>query len=212
MAIALVANTYSTGAASSAIDTTGATLLVAVCSGFIGSTPNLTDSKSNTWTGLTIRGGGSLVKIYYVANPTVGTNHTFDPSGTNPSCTVAAFSGVVTTSPFDQENGNTGSGGSVSTGSVTPSEDNELVIAGVTFYPAGVVSINGGFTITDQVNYVLGAEMGSGLAYLIQTSVAAANPAWSHSGFTDAAVAIATFKAAAATGNRRRRLIIAGAA
>lgn len=214
MAIALVANAKSNGGATGAIDTTGASLIVAAISGFGGSGfPTITDSKSNTWTGLTAQGfSGTLMKMFYTVPSSVGSGHTFTPGTASfPAICVAAFSGVHAT-PFDQENGATGSGGSVSTGSVTPSEDNELVITGLGWYPAGAVSINGGFTISDQENYAAGVNIGAALAYLIQTSAAAANPAWSHAGFTDAAVAIATFKAAAATGNRRRRLIIAGAA
>lgn len=190
-----VNNTVTTGA----VDTTGADFLVAIVSDVgVGDIPAVSDSKSNSWTALTRKViGFAGSKIHYCQSPTVGSGHTFTASSagaSSPSIAVLAFSGSAV-SPFDVENGATGqSVSSLSTGSVTPSENNELVIAGVCWYPAGTVSINGGFTISDQVNYD-GVHMGVGAAYLIQTSAAAANPAWSGVSFSDVAATIATFKA-----------------
>jgi hypothetical protein len=50
-------------------------------------------------------------RLYYAANPTVGSGHTFSYTGASnfSSIFVAAFSGVATSSPFDKENGATSS-------------------------------------------------------------------------------------------------------
>ncbi len=210
MAIALVSNTGKGAAAggdsitTDAIDTTGATLLVIVL-GFFNSTPTISDSKSNTWTALTNshEAAGSNCQIFYVANPTVGSGHTFT-NGTSDSYSsvlVSAWSGAATTTPFDQQNqNNAGPVTSASTGSITPGENNELVIAGVSLRDNGstgdTVSINGGFTISDQVPSVGFAHLQGASAYLIQTTAAAANPTWSWTNSDYVATTIASFKAA----------------
>lgn len=210
MSIALVANTSGSGLngfTTGAIDTTGATLLVR-CAAYDGpATVTASDSKSNTWTGLTVRtsGGGAFhkLRIWYVANPTVGTGHTFTFGGTSSAMAgcVSAWSGAKVTSPFDQQNGAGVSSTSAAPGSITPSEDNELIIAGCSFEGSRTLSIDGGFTITNQVNFSGGSNYGVGMAYLIQTSLAAANPSWSWSGSADAAAAIASFKAEPVSGS-----------
>lgn len=191
----------STGATTSAIDTTGADLLVACLSSNDG-IATLSDSKSNTWTPLTMTIGGAPpgVRLYYCRGGTVGTGHTFSSAGVSQysSVAVAAFSGAHAT-PFDAENGSNGSGGTQATGSVTPSEAGELIIAGLAFNSAGSpLSIDAGFTIAEDANYVAGQSYGVGLAYLIQGAAAGVNPTWTRGGSSQNAAAIATFKAAAA--------------
>lgn len=188
-------NSVTTGS----ITTTGATLLVAVLTDYDAfSAGAISDSKGNTWTTLTTSNNVSRCRIAYVANPTVGTGHTFTSTQSGefqPALCVAAFSGVVTTSPFDQQNGTTFSGATTSSpGSVTPSAANELLIAGIGFDSSNTVSIGSGFTITNQVNSVPDAHIGAALAYKIQTSATAENPAWSWSSSSNGAVRIATFK------------------
>lgn len=211
MAIALVANvasaTNSGGTTSGAIDTTGANLLVAVVSDYKATAaPAFTDSKGNTWTGLTAQQNSSQLsrgRIYYAVNPVVGSGHTFTYAATSifASIYVAAFSGADTASPFDQENGAQNDGAaSLATGSVTPSEANELVVAGFGATDGGPFGINGGFTITDQLAYSGGNYFGGALAYLIQTSAAAANPTWTPAANAPMVAVIATFKASAGGG------------
>lgn len=195
--VGAVGNTDSTTTPS--IDTTGADLLVAVCTDLGGNALVLTDSKSNTWTALTKKTNVIDTVIMYVKNPTVGTGHTFAiGSGGYPSLEVAAFSGSDLTSPFDVENGgSTGGAASLSTGSITPGSANELVIAGL-----GTESMVGTKSITllavlDQAADN-GNNFGGALAYEIQTTATARNPSWSWSGSHFAAAVIASFKAAAA--------------
>lgn len=190
---------------SSAIDTTGANLIIiAVHSYEVQIQPTLTDSKSNTWTGLTAYSNTGTVRtrIYYCYGGTVGSGHTF--TITNPvegatySCIeVVAYSGAAS-SPFDVENGNnTGSASTLTTGSVTPSVNGELLIAAVGTSSVNPSSIDSSFTISDSSNYSGGNHFGGGMAALIQGTAGAINPTWTLSGIGAAATAIATFKVAA---------------
>lgn len=212
MAIALVSNvaaqssttnTITTGA----IDTSGATLLVALVNHYTGGGGGaiLSDSKGNTWVGLTAQSVPTVstsVRLYYAANPTVGTGHTFTATGTFsfPFVAAQAFSGALTVSPFDQQNGNTSSGATnLTTGSVTPSENDELLIAGLGFQDAigtATPTIDLSFTRTNSLDRIV-EGLGGAIAYLVQTTAAAANPTWSWVTSRPACTVIATFKAAA---------------
>jgi hypothetical protein len=211
MAFALVVNTgagstTANNVTTSAIDTTGASLIVCAVGSTHGVSANVSDSKSNTWSSLTLRQPSSGVRhrLWYVASPVVGTGHTFTvtTSGGAPAICVTAWSGAHT-SPFDVENGaTTNSGTSLATGSITPSENDELVIAGISNDTAASArTIGSGFTITDDITYVAGQHKPSTQAYLIQTTAAAVNPTWSWTTSDRGAACIASFKiAAAATG------------
>lgn len=198
------AGSEANGGTSASCDTSGANFLVAnVVDYQVNAACTFSDSKTNTWsakTSYSVAGNARNV-IKYVANPTVGSGHTFTSSGTNTygECFVLGFSGVHA-SPSDQENGVGGSSGtSLATGSITPSQDNCLVIAGIGVgSAAGSPSINGGFTATEVAAGVSGHTFMGGVAYLIQTTAAAANPTWSWSGAATPTANIASFKAAAA--------------
>lgn len=192
---------------SSSIDTTGADLLVVVVSDYsAASEGTLSDSKSNTWTKRTIYNDGSIQRTvaYYAKNPTVGSGHTFTVNGTAhyPGIAVAAFSGADTSAPYDTEAGSYGSTSPFAAGSITPSQSDSLVISGAGYWVSGVVdasSINGGFTLASHVAKGV-AGFGAGVAYLIQTSAAAANPSWTTSSAVSAwAATNLSFKAAAAS-------------
>jgi len=177
-----------------AIDTTGALLLVA-CVARVGAA-TLTDSKGNSWTALSLTSYGG---IYYSQPTSVGSGHTFSlaSTGTFPSVAVAAYAGTNTTSPFDQQSatGDTGGGTTASTGSVTPSENNELLVA---FAGGGATlsSIDASFTIRESVALVSSQHYACALADQIQTTITARNPTWTFSGATDGRASIATFRAA----------------
>jgi hypothetical protein len=138
--------------------------------------------------------------LYYCVSPTVGTGHTITVAGTSsfPYIGVQAWSGVDTASAFDKENGATGSGSTLATGSVTPANAGALVVAGITFASnsGGAVSINGGFTISDTLAFANNVNWGGSMAYLTPDT-AAANPTWNLTNAAQAAAAIAVFKAAA---------------
>ncbi len=199
MAIALVTHTgqaSSGGGAvtTSAMNTTGANFLVAAVGGFNGTNPigSVTDSKGNTWNALTahVNSGTNTVpsQIFYTINPTVGSGHTVTVGAANtfPSICVAAFSGVDTTSPFDTvagegsaDNGGSGSA-TLAVSSITPNQVNSLVIAAVAYISGDVASIDSGFTLLDDIPVSGGNCQGSAMAYLVQTSAAAAAPTFTN--------------------------------
>jgi hypothetical protein len=115
-----------------------------------------------------------------------------------PAIAVAAFSGSHA-APFDQENQNNGVAATIQPGSITPAQDNELIISGFTPEGAmgGPASINEGMTIADQIDATGGSNVGIAIAYKTQTTAAAINPTWTvfASALTCAAV-IASFKKA----------------
>src|SRR5258705_8700383 len=110
MGAALIGTVEVSGANTSttaSLNTTGATLLV-IHVGYLASIPPaISDSKGNTWVGLTIASTtvSNADRLYYVANPTVGTGHTFTFTGTGvlAEMVAAAFSGVITVAPFDAD-------------------------------------------------------------------------------------------------------------
>jgi hypothetical protein len=204
MTIALLSHTYKQGnsggsGTSPAIDTTGASLLVAYVADFTGSAAStFADSQGNTWTALTARPltGNMRSQMYYCAAPTTSASHTFSATGTNSfaAIAIAAYSGTAT-SPYDQETGATTlTGTSLATGSVTPSENNELVIYGCG-YASSALSVSVG-TMLDTAAIIGGTSYGIGLAYEIQTTATARSPSWSWSSSNSCSTTIATFKAA----------------
>jgi hypothetical protein len=213
MAIALVAETDdeggSGGATLSAIDTTGASLLIAVLScwaGGVSAATVPTDSKSNTWTALTARGGAAAwTRIFYSVNPSVGTGHTMTWSDASsfPVQYFAAFSGVDTSSPFDQQNGATGNA-PLSTGAVVPSTDGQLIITGFSWDgSSGGITGPSGYTALGSYEYESGgSNEGAWAGYLIQTTAASTNPELGLVNGRASAGAVATFKAAGGGGGR----------
>lgn len=189
---------------SSAINTTGATLLVMSVADFShdSTTDTISDSKGNTWVALTNRVASTINgTIWYVANPTVGSGHTFTCAGNYIGCSVAAFSGVTTTSPFDQENGAaTASATTLQPGSITPSQAGTLVVTGLGVNTATIVpgTIDSGFTVADSWGGTVGDSVGMNLAYKVQTSAVAENPTWTESGGAALVSEISSWKASAA--------------
>lgn len=206
--ISLVAHTSTaggvTGGDSPAVDTTSADFLVGSLDANQGTTVTVSDSYSNTWTPLTVQTTTAACqnRLYYVANPTVGTGHTFTIAGTNITGTmqVAAFSGVKVTSPLDVQNGSNSGASSVTTiqpGSVTPSASAELIVSGACTFNVGAppLTVSSGLTVTDSVGAVGGTNYGGAMGYLVQSPAAAINPTWTLQNTNPAAATIAVFKA-----------------
>ena len=118
---------------------------------------------------------------------------------------------MATSSAFDQQNGATSAGtpASFQPGSVTPSEDNELVVSCVCTSVASAWTASG---YTAIATYVPAGANSVGLAagYQIQTTATATNPMWSGSSSSNISANIATFKAAAAGGARATFLTLLG--
>ena len=186
-----------------ALNTTGANLIVCVVEQYNGATKGtVTDSKGNTWTQLTGAGTSiAYVDIWYCASPTVGTSHTFTySSGSNlfGGIFVQAWSGAAT-SPFDQQNAlaNSTSINTVQAGSITPTVNGELIVAGLCKTDNTTTSsINSGFTVSNEAPWASGVNEGGSDAYLVQTTAAAINPTWTVGGTVsfNLAAAIASFK------------------
>lgn len=222
MAFILVASTRSTGSNSGGttpgINTSGSTLITLVVTSYsVNAAPTVSDNKGNTWNARTVitAGAGCRCRIYDCLNPTVGTGHTFTVAGTTTYSIVQvlAWSGANTTSSFDQENGaGAASGTSLSAGSVTPSENNELIVTGETLGGASAgETVASPMTLQNYTAFSSGNNMGSAIGYEIQTTATARNPSWS-GGSQERAARVATYKAAAASSNRRRRILCAGRA
>jgi hypothetical protein len=125
---------------------------------------------------------------------------------------VLAVSGSAS-SPFDQQNGatNGGSHSSLATGSITPSENGELIViagaAGV-YQPASLTTPYG---ILAQVIISGGQHYAVFLAFTIQGSAAATNPTITYSASSgSAAAAIASFKAAPAVSSGGGSFVFVG--
>lgn len=191
-----------------AVDTTGANGIVCAVADFTSPAATISDSKSNTYTGLTRQDAGApAIRLYYVANPTVGSGHTFTASNTDsfPSIACLALSGTNTTTFYDgTENGavdNTASSQSIQPGSVTPSEDNTIVVTAFGVYSSGTGhTINGSYTIEETVTFGPGEHIGVVLAYWIQTTATATNPTWSWTTNDYAATVIAPFRSSGGGG------------
>ncbi len=171
------------GVTTDSVDTTGANLIVLSGDGFGDDAVACSDNKSNTWLSAVAYDADSnrKIKIFYVYSPTVGSGHTFTLIAPRAkSLSMSAWSGAAS-SPLDQTSagGNNGAASATFTvGSITPPENDELVIVamsaeGTTDPP---FSINGGFTMATNVAGVTAASFASGMAYLVQTSAAASNP------------------------------------
>lgn len=220
MAISLVTNGQGSGnnnPTTSGLDTTGATLLIAVVT--YAGTVSVTDSNGNTWTALTAYSNtGVTSQIYYVNSntPTVGASHTFTLNGTGiaGAINVLAFSGTDAT-PYDgQQNGsNSASASSIQPGSVTPTANNYLIVTGFsggnTF--GGSATINLSYTITNQKALTGGTNYGTAAAYLIQGTAAASNPTWTlGSTVSNIASSIAVFQEGVGAASPRAELTMLG--
>jgi hypothetical protein len=193
-------DTVTTGA----IDTTGANLLVVYVAYAQGTSPAISDSKSNSpYTALTERNAAASFagRLHYFLNPSgVGSGHTFTATASSsfPSIYAVAYSGVLA---FDQESGAGGSGGSVQPGSLTPPSDGALFVCGLSDSDGSTDTIDLSFDKRDGLDLVGGQAFGGALAHLIQGSAAARNPTWSTGG-GNWATAMATFTASVGANNK----------
>ena len=170
----------------SAIDTTGCNLIVLVASWYT-STITISDSKSNSWTGLTAQsqGAGINLQLYYCLNPTVGTGHTF----TNGGSALAASLGVLafnldSLSGFDVQNGamSGATGTTQQPGSITPSTTGSVIVAaGNSDFAGATATVDSSFTLTDTIVTANSQHYGVDTAYLIQSPAAAVNPTFTFS-------------------------------
>ncbi len=200
------------------LNTTGADLLIVAVGSYQGVANTLSDTvggNSNTWNGLTLKAqtGDSQIRLFWSVPTHVGSGHTFTVSSTGayPSLCAIAVSGGKQTTPFDQENGAVSSSfqASLATGSITPTEDNELVVTAAGWSTGRTWTQPTGYTYAgtanvDYQNYGSGTNFGTVLAYQIQTTAAATNPTWTPNASSLMDAVVASFKIApVATANGR---------
>ncbi len=201
IAHAIAGSTNGISVTSSAIDTTGATLLVLIVVDVDGGA-TVSDSYGNTWTALTpyvtptVQGA---VRIHYAADPIVGAGHTFSANGGVPAIAVQAHSGVITSSPFDGENGAAQGNGvatTIATGTVTPTLDGALFITGYQSVSFAFGDVDDPFIPVDQIQIVGGQHYTVGSAYYEQDVQAALGATWAAAGAVTpaCAAAVAAFK------------------
>lgn len=192
------ASINATSVTSAAIDSTGANFLIAAVADYagvaLGSLP--TDSKSNTWNPLTTFADGSnlsRVKLYWSKPSSVGTAHTISYTATQPSIGFAAFSNV-NAAPFGSEVGTSGNSSSPAGGSITPGANNGLIISAFCGLVSLPITVDSGFTVVGSALASSANNFAIGMAYLIQTTAAAANPVWTTNGANPWAATNAVFK------------------
>jgi len=200
MSFSLIVSTESTGSTtggtSTAVDTTGADLIVISASTYESLGGTISDNKSNTWTALTryYRLNNGAVRLYYCVSPTVGTGHTFTVSGTcYGSVSVAAFSGVKTSDAFEVQSGSNGAGTSANPGSITPANDGALLVFGNSLNSAtGYLS---SLSVGEVLQYLLagGTWYGNAIGYYVQSTSAAIDPTFNFSASSEYAVTVAAF-------------------
>lgn len=208
---------------SGSINTTGADFIaVAVGSYYYNSTTakaiSVSDNKGNgNYTPLTAygvtgssNGSAGFIQLFYIANPSVGSGHTFTVSvsggGTDYiAFCIAAWSGVGS-SPFDKQNGNNGGNSPQACGSVSPAVAGELIIAACASGDGsgGSLSIGSSFTISNSEAWAPGYTA-VGMAYYLDSGTTAENPSWTIGTSSYVVCAIATFEPTASGTNMVQR-------
>lgn len=219
MPIALISNSTATSGlnatTTAGIDTTGADLLIIALCCDDAYNDTVTDSKGNTWTQLTSYTQTNVrVRMWYSIPTSVGTAHTFTAPGVLFVGTMlaAAFSGAAQTTPNDQQSGANGFVSTLQPGSITPSEDNELIWTHFGINSAGSpISIDSGFTELGEADFGPADHYGGSFAYKIQTTAAAVNPTWTRTNTNGCACTQVSFKfATAVTGGVKPTLLLMG--
>lgn len=195
-AIAGASPTSSDNAVTTAIDTTGASLIVVGINYFLGAgSATLSDSKGNTWTALTLVSESTANgRLYYCVNPTVGSGHTFTLTASGAVRASVAAMAFSNAGAFDQESSSHAVAETRQPGSLTPSSSDSLFVTMLASQSNGGDSINAGFTLSETIADTA-SHLSLSVAYLVQESPAAVNPTWATNlGFAQVmAVGMATF-------------------
>jgi len=209
MAYALIASTSkaSTGSGNAVttdpIDTTGATLITVTVTHLLGGLGALTDNVSNSYGAVVLSTDqpNEAIEWYVKESPTTNAGHTFTigaAANSYQTIFVHAWSGSAA-SALDQTNEavNGSNATSIQPGSVTPTEDNELVMTAVAWSNS-----SGGASVSDSFATPLAIDTATtnipgAVSYKIQTSAVAVNPTWSWPNSVRPVSNILTFKAGA---------------
>lgn len=201
MSFALIASTSAssgtgTGVSTTAINTTGANLIVVVLASSFNAGEAITDSVGNTFIVADTRTSSLFTEtIYYCYNPITSATYTVSSgaiANTFPAIVVTAFSGSAS-SPLDQVTGGTTN----VAGPITPTLANELIITGYTSNTTITPAATGIATVISRA-MVSAFAIAVGLGYTIQTTATAVTATWTSS--TIQASSIVSFKSASASG------------
>jgi len=188
------------GMTSSALNITGATLIVtAMATLSVG--PVISDLLGNVYNPiLGLNSSGTHLNYHYSVPTIFGSDTwTVTAGGGNSALAVAVFRNTKASAPLDQQNGNTNGGtASVTTGSVTPTTNNQLVIYAATengFSSADYPLVANLGTVIENVGFTAKAQS-MAMGFIVQGTAGAANVTWSWPNLHFGAAVIATFKPA----------------
>lgn len=168
------------GAGSVTVDTSGASLMFAYVA-YNTSAGTLSSSHGDTWVAADTAwgGGASGSSQMYICTPVFnqGSGDVVTTTAPGGSVCVVVFSGTIVPT-IDQKHGQQLFGGTTGQpGSITTTQSPELLVSGLNWYnstPSGLVTVDSGFTISDQV--APGAVFGAVLAYKWVPGIVTANP------------------------------------
>lgn len=215
-AATLVTSEFIYAGTSTALNTTGATLLVAYMMKGSAAPSGPTDNQSNVWSPLTLITHGSVyTRFYYCANPVTSASHTFTAAASTGGC-IAAFSGASA-----HDSGGTatdyGRGAAAATqalNAMTPTATGCLVVTGFTnFFNDPSSSVADNDADSDPV-ILAGSYVGAGLTHRLawkNLNAASVTISWtSAQTATGSAMSQAAFLppgGGGSTPTRRRRVI-----
>lgn len=180
------------------IDTTGSNFIF-IATALVNSALAPTDSFGNSYTLLrtAISEFGPYLSFWYKFNPIIGPGHVFSVFGfaINPSIAVAAFDSVVE-NPLDGQNSATPNTPALTaqTGSVNPSQNDDLFISAAATNAGTASAIDSGFSITGSVGFGSSVCLGLSVAYLEQGTGASLNPTWTNGSAGMVAAGLFAFK------------------
>jgi hypothetical protein len=157
----------------------------------------LSDTSGNVYLGATPHtSSGIISKTFYMPNPIVTSSMTFTFSAAFGAIAVMILTGNPS-SPnpnLDQQNGNNGGGTSLSSNSVTPTTNNQFIVAGAaTGNPStGTPPAVSGYTLLN-VPFIGGGNQGLVTYYQVQTAATATSVTFSGPSITYYSAGIASF-------------------
>ena len=190
-----------TGVTTSAMDTTGSTLLVAAFMNYAsvtgGAVSDSVGGQSNTWTLLTTQVSSTLrLRLFYCIGPThAGSGHTFTgASDFGPDyCDIAVMAFSAVSPAFDLQSGNfSNSANSIQPGTITPRWTAELLVTATAGSISGTTAgVNSGFGAPIGVAPDGSHHFGLYMSSLIQTAIIPENPTWTWTGALTTPCAVA---------------------
>ena len=178
-----------------AINTTGARM-IAICSSEWTQQVPPTDSSGNVYQKAISQNedDDSNVGLWYALSPITSASQTFTQTGQSPALAVMAFSNVA--SGPDQQNTSDSYGQFLTSGNVTPTNNNELIVSCLSGYPDGFSATVSPLTVVDSLPWNGGysGSVATYDAYRVQTTASTLQATWNMvNGNNAGATTISTF-------------------